>query len=287
MSTKQFDIDGEILLFSIQKSCIVEKRDYANTECSTSPVPAVLQIDDLNLSCGAFEPNRKFSLEDVFGHLGEKDLAKAKALAQEIKEKRENLRITLGAGPSTYKVENGILTDIPIVDILNATKMAALFAQGTVKTFVASHVFEHFTYPEAVAALQHVRCLLDKDEGVLRLAVPDAYNVHAKYRNEKVLEGFPDKKFNAKVPYPGHRALWTEPKVAAVASVTGFVTRPLEWFTQQHRFCQVDYDIKTHGRIGRSIRYAKADAELKYFTTSLIVDLTPQKLLNTRVRAVE
>lgn len=245
-------------------------------ECLGTPVASVLQMEDLELSCIDFAAQPKPAMEQVFGYLGQIQLANAIDLAGEIKEKQENLRITLGAGPSTTKIPNGILTDIPVVDLLNATKLAALFLPGTVKTFVASHVWEHFTYPEAIKAFQNVRCLLEP-EGVFRLAVPDAYNVHTKYRKEKVLEGFPNGTFKAKTPYPGHRALWTEPKLAATASIVGFDVFPLEWFTSSHRYCQVDYDIGTHGRIGRSMRYAPKNATLPYFSTSLIADLTPQR----------
>jgi predicted SAM-dependent methyltransferase len=274
--------------------------------CTPTPNHTVMDVEDLELSCEHFRVEPKPSLEDVFGYLGPEELKQAEALKETIgKWKLPALRMDLGAGTSAEK--DGVLpTDMPIVDILNQTKLAALFAEGSVTALRASHVFEHLTYPQAIVAFQNIRCLLDPQKGMARIATPDALHPGQEYHEEKLKADWPSGIFKAQYRddvYPGHRALWSERKMAVAASLAGLNARPLEWWSTSSpalssississpdgtmkqqaqnvavQFCEQPYDGSNGFAIGRSAHRDKRNRDKPLSYTSLIMDLMPQTL---------
>ena len=259
------------------------------SKCLPPANQTILEEDDMRLSCVDFRRDDPPSMEEVFGYLGPEEMEKAfntkRTIAQFLST--GELRVDLGSGTSSEK-HNVLPTDLPVVDILNQTKLAALFEEGTVSAIRASHVWEHFTYPQAVKAMESIRCLLDPNHGVARIATPDAYHPGGEYNTHKLKADFPDGLFNAKyreASYPGHRALWSAHKMAAVASITGLHSRPVEWWDSnevlpsQRSFCEQPYDESKSFSIGRSAHHDKRNRETPLSYTSLIVDVMPQKLI--------
>lgn len=250
--------------------------------CRPTPNHTVIDVEDLELSCEQFRLENKPSLEDVFAYLGSEQLQIATSLKQQIVEwSLPELRVDLGSGTSADK--DGILpTDMPVVDILNQTKLAALFTEGSVAALRASHVFEHFTYPQALIAFQNIRCLLDHDVGYARIATPDAKHPGAEYHEHKLKADWPSGIFKASYRddiYPGHRALWSEAKMAVAASFAGLNARPLEWWSSDEtKFCEQPHDGSNGFSIGRSAHRDKRNREKPLTYTSLIMDVSPQTL---------
>lgn len=263
--------------------------NYDNVQCKPSPNRTVVHKEDLELSCAEFRRKHRPTAEEAFGYLGEQAVKEARELRKRIQAQDKisgAVRIAIGTGPGVPEFGNFIATDLPIFDVLNTTRLSALLQESTVEAIFASHVWEHFSYSQAILALQNVRCLM-KDNAVARIGVPDAQHPDEEYHMKKAREGFPDKMFRATYRdsfYAGHRALWTEEKFAVAASMTGLNARPLEWWSagsvQERRFCFSTYNDIENGRINRSLRYDKRNTKENPFAyTSLIVDLSPQILL--------
>ena len=71
--------------------------------------------------------------------------------------------MVVGAGGTEF--ENWISTDHPVVNLLNHTRLGAVFGTGELSAILAEHVFEHFTLSQAVLAFQGAWCLLSEGEG--------------------------------------------------------------------------------------------------------------------------
>lgn len=189
---------------------------------------------------------------------------------KEQKKKGGGVRLAIGSGPSVPQYGNFIPTDYPLVDICNATRLSALLDEASVEAMFASHVWEHFTYPQAIEALQNVRCLMT-DNAVARFGVPDAQHPDEVYHNKMVREGFPDRNVRAAYRdsfYAGHRALWTEEKFAVAASSTGLNARPLEWWSagskEDRKFCYNEYsqfEREWPNKQVTQIRFSKYEGE--------------------------
>lgn len=270
-------------------NAVMESRNVASMQqglrttshpCSPTRNHTVIDTEDLELSCEQFRLDNKPSLEDIFGYLGSEQLEIAQSLHKRIAEWTfPELRIDLGSGTSADK-EGVLPTDMPVVDILNQTKLAALFSEGSIAALRASHVFEHFTYPQAITAFQNIRCLLNPELGRARIATPDAKHPGADYHEHKLKADWPSGIFKASYRddvYPGHRALWSEAKMAVAASFAGLNARPLEWWSSD-TFCEQPYDGSNGFAIGRSAHRDKRNREKPLTYTSLIMDVTPQKL---------
>jgi len=261
------------------------KEKVTNDSCVATPNRTVIQKEDLELSCIEFRRETRPTIEEAFAHLGEEAIKDAEKLRKLIKEQGKNVRIAIGSGPNPTNVEF-IPTDYPVVDICNATRLSALLEESSVEAMIASHVWEHFTYSQAIQALQNVQCLL-VDNAIARFGVPDAQHPDKVYHDKKAREGFPERVFKADYrnsAYPGHRALWTEDKFATAASMAGLNARPLEWWSagsiDERKFCYTDYNGDENGKILRSLKEdSRNTKENPYAYTSLIVDLSPQVLV--------
>lgn len=261
--------------------------ELGESTCMGTPNRTVIRKEDLELSCAEFHRTRP-SIAQAFGYLGEEAVKSAKVLRDRIQKQEMHggrVRLAIGPGPSPPRKGGFLPSDYPIVDITNATRLAALFEEASVEALIASHVWEHFTYPQTVQALQNVRCLMT-DNAIARFGVPDAQHPDQMYHANKAREGFPNKEFRASYRNsvsPGHRALWTEDKFAVAASLAGLNARPLEWWSSgsidERKFCNVEYNEEENGRITRSLRRdSRNTKENPYAYTSLIVDLSPQVL---------
>ena len=184
-----------------------------------------------------------------------------------------------------------VSTNFPTFDLLDASSINALGlgSRFFADALVAEHVWEHFTYAQALQAMIHARCAM-RGGGRLRIAVPDAAHADAQwYVSRKVLEGWPTGHFGGagskSVRYPGHRAVWTAPKLSRFACDAGFAGVWVQeaWLagSPRARFGALNYS-DAHGFISRS---ARNDARNRAPTragrgppnptkyTSLIVDL--------------
>lgn len=256
--------------------------------CKGSANRTVIHQEDLELSCIEFRRKNRPTIEQAFSYLGKQAVKQATELHKQFQEQQKKngaVRIAIGTGPGTPKKGNFIPTDLPHVDIVNSTRLAALLEEESVEAMFASHVWEHFTYPQAVQALQNMRCLMT-DNAIARVGVPDAQHPDSTYHDKKVREGFPDRVFKAEYrnsEYSGHRALWTEEKFAVAASMAGLNVRPLEWWSagsiEDRKFCYKQYNEEENGVMNRSLKHdSRNTKESPYTYTSLIVDLSPQVL---------
>ncbi|KAL3938999.1 MAG: hypothetical protein SGARI_001527 [Bacillariaceae sp.] len=210
--------------------------------------------DDLMAACVGWKKEHRLSIQEALGHLGDDVVQKANEFVARTKE---TSKMDLGAGPvDSTKKPDFVPTEMPVVNILNATQLASMFDLQSFSAIKAEHVWEHFEYSDALKGLQNLRCLL-KSSGFARIAVPDAGHPDQEYQTVKVKEGFPDRFFTAgyrNSSYPGHRSLWTESKFSQIANIAGLNARPLEWWSPSSVFCTQPHDEKA-AWIGRTQKH--------------------------------
>ncbi len=117
---------------------------YGNSELEQ------LQADMLKASvCADVQFGSRLNLKDIFKS---EELADAIAIRSQLDRGMRNM--VVGAGGTEF--ENWISTDHPVVNLLNNTRLGAVFRTGKLSAILAEHVFEHFTLSQAVLAFQGV-----------------------------------------------------------------------------------------------------------------------------------
>jgi predicted SAM-dependent methyltransferase len=154
-------------------------------------------------------------------------------------------------------------TDINTLDITNENDWRRSLSFFKLDNIMAEHVWEHLTEEHTELANRNCFRFL-KRGGILRLAVPDGYHPDPSYI-EWVRPGGNG---------PGaedHKILYTYKIMTEKLNNVGFEVKLIEYWDEHGKFHFVDWSDE-NGRISRSRRYDKrnADGMLKY--TSLIVD---------------
>lgn len=187
-------------------------------------------------------------------------------LRRNVQEYLENdsqpLKVVIGSGDIPF--EGWLLTDVPVLDVLNLSHWRAIFPESTIDRMLAEHVFEHLTEAQFVTFLNNVRPYL-APQGRIRIAVPDGFNPSETYV-QNVSPG------GAGVGADDHKVLYTYQTMTAILNACGYMHELLEYFDENGQFHHVLWD-KSDGMIRRSIKHdpRNQDGELNY--TSLIVDV--------------
>jgi len=167
-------------------------------------------------------------------------------------------------GSAGVRLDEGwYATDIDTLDITLEISWANHLLLLRVDNIMAEHVWEHLTEEDTLLANRNCFKFL-KRKGALRLAVPDGYHPDPNYI-EYVRPG--GSGFGA----DDHKILYTYKTMTEKLERAGFKVNLLEYWDEHGKFHYVDWTDEG-GRIVRSRRYDKrnANGELKY--TSLIVD---------------
>lgn len=188
-------------------------------------------------------------------------------LSKAIRQFRGKLKIIVGAASTEH--DGWISTNHPQLDLAEHSTFAAIFNLESVANFLAEHVWEHLTLEQGTQACKNCFAYL-KPGGLLRIAVPDGFHPDADYithvKPGGVGSGADD-----------HKVLYNCYTLSAMLESTGYEVRLLEWFDEQGRFHQENWDAEG-GFILRSTRFDPRNRDNPTAYTSLIVDaIKPQR----------
>lgn len=171
------------------------------------------------------------------------------------------LKIILGS--AGIDQDGWISTDINTLNILNKDDWLRYFKPNSIDALLAEHVWEHFTYDDAVKGAENCFFFLKKG-GYIRIAVPDGFHPHSAYIEAVKPMGFG---FGA----DDHKVLYNYKSISAIFMRIGFKVEYLEYFNEDKQFCSKEWDARM-GLIKRSKLYddRNNDNQLKY--TSIIID---------------
>lgn len=187
------------------------------------------------------------------------------ALLQALK-KEDSIKIIVGAA-ETHQ-DGWYSTNEQWLDITNENDWAHIFKGRKCLTHVvAEHVFEHLTYEQAQSALAHIRAHM-KENGRLRIAVPDGYNPDPVYLKHVGICGIGDDAAD-------HKQLLNADVLSRLIKEAGFAPEHLEGYQQDGTLIQNPYKVE-EGFIMRS-RTNTDEEKMKKWSfpdaeTSLIVD---------------
>jgi predicted SAM-dependent methyltransferase len=234
----------------------------ASMQLQTQANFARIHADKLKTSvCQAVQQGRSTPLASIFS-LEEMDSVKKlkKQLAA------GQAKVVIGAGGTTFA--GWLSTDYPIVDFLNHTRIGAVFDDNSISEVLAEHVFEHFTIPQAVIALQAMWCVM-VDGGRVRIAVPDGAHPGAHFAEKMFGAWAIEKQDNG---YPGHYTAWTEPQLTRVLKASGFGAVALEWWDAERQFHYRSWDPNQGGPVARTLHNDRRNRDGGLNYTSLLVD---------------
>lgn len=177
---------------------------------------------------------------------------------------RNKNKIKIIVGSASIRQQGWISTDYPILDLTDEITFLELFKKpGSVNSFLAEHVWEHLTNPEAIKASFNCFNYLRKG-GVLRIAVPDGYHPDKDYIDQVKPDGYG----------PGaddHQLLYTYETLSNLLESVGFTVKLLEWFDEKGDFQSEQWRIED-GFINRSTRFDERNKNNPIAYTSLIID---------------
>ncbi len=172
------------------------------------------------------------------------------------------LKIVIGAGG--VDIPGWILTDIPVLDVLEASHWATIFQKNTIDRVLAEHVFEHLTEEQLKIFLHNVRPYL-APESFIRIAVPDGFHPSSEYieyvRPGGIGEGADD-----------HKILYNYQLFQRLIEECQYAYRLLEYFDENGQFHQLEWSAED-GMIRRSKDHDARNQQQPLSYTSLIIDL--------------
>lgn len=173
-----------------------------------------------------------------------------------------NKEIKLLIGGGKTKFNNWIYTNIYILDIRNENNWKKYFKKDEISNILAEHVFEHLTINESEISLSNCYKYL-KNNGKIRIAVPDGYFPDNQYIEEVKPGGSGDGSYD-------HKILYNYETLSNLLEKVGFHIQLLEYFNNSGKFNKINWDIND-GYIFRSLDYDHRNKNgIKY--TSLIID---------------
>ena len=172
------------------------------------------------------------------------------------------LRIVVGA--SGVVPAGWISTDIDQLDLTVLADWQRYFADNSIDTILAEHVWEHLTPEQGLIAAQMCQRFL-KPGGYLRAAVPDGCHSDPTYIDYVKPGG-------TGIGADDHKVLYTNESFSGLFQDAGFTNvDSLEYFDGDGEFHAADWQ-EADGMIHRSIRFDKRNQNGKPNYTSLIVD---------------
>ena len=179
--------------------------------------------------------------------------------------KQPKIKIMVGSGDryGVNKNNKWLLTDIKTLDLTKENDWQRLLKKFKVDNILAEHVWEHLTEIDTKLANQNCYKYL-KENGVLRLAVPDGFHPHNDYINYVKPGGHGD-------GADDHKILYTYISLKEGLEKVGFKVQLLEYWDENGNFNFKDW-TDDGGHIRRSSRYDSRNKEGELNYTSLIVD---------------
>lgn len=174
----------------------------------------------------------------------------------------DSLRIVLG---SSGKGDSGwILTDIHNLNVTKNWHFWFVLGNKKMHNVLAEHVWEHLTWEQGVIGLKHVRQFL-KEEGVIRIAVPDGFFPSEIYINHVKPGGTGAGALD-------HKILFNHQTLTKMGQEAGFSKIELiEWHDEKGVFHIKDQDW-SNGKVFRSRKFDKRNSVGTIGYTSLIID---------------
>jgi len=163
----------------------------------------------------------------------------------------KSIKLVIGSGGIADK--GWINTEQDKLDLLKPSQWHNYFSIASIDNIVAEHVWEHLTLEEGIKAANTCYLFL-KENGRLRVAVPDGLN--------------PDLDYINKVKPPGyrHKILYTYKTLSNVFEQAGFKINLLEYF-DENKGIHINKMSIEDGRIRRSRNF---DPDYKY--NSIVLD---------------
>ena len=159
-------------------------------------------------------------------------------------------------------------TEADFLDLLRPAQWEEIFSRHPVEAVLAEHVWEHLTEAQGLeAARTCFRFLMPG--GTLRAAVPDGLHPDPQYHNWTKPGG-------CGPSADGHKLFYTYHTFCKVFEQAGFAVELLEYFDERGEFHATDWDPSA-GRINRSLRFDRRNADGKPHYTSIILDATKPK----------
>jgi len=182
-------------------------------------------------------------------------------IAKQINSSAGELKIILGAGSTVYP--DWISTDFPYFDITKDTDWEFFFSKRKPKKLLAEHAIDYLTVEKIEFVFQQAFKYLGP-EGRFRIAVLDSYNENLDYIDAVKPSGFDSCR-------AFHKTFLDVDFLIRKATEAGFKIEPLEYYTKNRVFHQVDFDNED-GYIKRSKKNNFTFPSIPNYT-SLIVDL--------------
>ena len=156
-------------------------------------------------------------------------------------------------------------TEAEFLNLLNPAQWERVFFAHPVQAILAEHVWEHLTEAQGLdAARTCFRFLMPG--GTLRAAVPDGCHPDPEYRDWAKPGG-------CGPSADDHKLFYTYETFRGVFERAGFTVTLLEYFDKHGEFHATDWDPSA-GKINRSLRFDRRNADGKPHYTSIILDAT-------------
>jgi predicted SAM-dependent methyltransferase len=177
-------------------------------------------------------------------------------LKQEVLSGRP-LKIIVGSDNSLFK--GWFSTDQDVLNLLNQEHWKKYFSPFSIDAILAEHVWEHLTAAEGLTAAKNCYSYL-KEDGYLRVAVPDGFHPNPEYIDMVDVGGKDD-----------HKVLYNYKSFKNVFESAGFKVNLLEYFDEEGEFHFEEWNIED-GYVKRSKKYDSRNKDGKLNFTSIILD---------------
>jgi predicted SAM-dependent methyltransferase len=175
------------------------------------------------------------------------------------------LRLVVGAS-GTRTPPGWISSEEDFVDLLRPDTWLRYFAEESVATIVAEHVWEHLDEEQGLAAARTCIRFLEPG-GRLRLAVPDGNSPDPAYI-DAVMPG------GTGAGADDHKMLYTAESLTELCASAGFEVDVLEHFDAEGRFHRRPWD-PDEGMIRRSLEFDPRNRDGLVYTSLIIDALKP------------
>lgn len=174
------------------------------------------------------------------------------------------MKVIIGAGDTV--IDGWVSTQENEVNLLDEKTWLSRFKINSLSTILAEHVWEHLTFEDGVIAAKICYKFL-KDDGIIRVAVPDGNFKNDWYQNLVKIGG------PGPIDHPAytHKILYTYRKLQACFEEAGFIVDLLEYCDEEGNF-HYKYWNEIDGKIGRSYRFDTRNSKEKLRMVSIIID---------------
>lgn len=177
----------------------------------------------------------------------------------------DNDLIKLHIGCGRKKYENWWNTDKNILDIVEENSWYKNnIKENSIHRILAEHVFEHLSDKNRRLAILNFKKFLNKENGSIRIAVPDGFHPDKDYIENVKVKGIGKSAYD-------HKFLYNYQTLISLFKEYGFNYKLLEYFDEHNNFHYFDWNIED-GFIKRSSKFDRRNRKKPLSYTSLIID---------------